>query len=111
MVWSPDLGLANVFQSIGLTLAPRTATRICPGPACGSGASVHSRTSGPRAAPRVYQGRSTVRTVVFPWIDNDVHGGTVGVLDRPRRHLHRRGGPPGRRRPAHSQAAVGEPDP
>ena len=37
----------NVFQSIGFTLAARTAIRICPGPACGSGASAHSRTSGP----------------------------------------------------------------
>ena len=33
--------------TIGFTLAARTAIRICPGPACGSGASAHSRTSGP----------------------------------------------------------------
>ena len=31
------------------------------------------------------------------------------VLDRPRRHVHRRGGAPARRRARHRQAAVGEP--
>ena len=45
--WPPDRAPANIFQSIGFTLAARTAIRICPGPACGSGASAHSRTSGP----------------------------------------------------------------
>src|SRR4029453_16046853 len=43
----PDSAPEMVFQSIGLTLAARTAIRICPGPGCGSGASAHSRTSGP----------------------------------------------------------------
>jgi hypothetical protein len=44
---APDRAPEMVFQSIGFTLAARTAIRICPGPACESGASVHSRTSGP----------------------------------------------------------------
>src|SRR4029453_14753978 len=43
----PDIIPENSFQSIGFTLAARTAMRICPGPGCGSGASAHSRTSGP----------------------------------------------------------------
>ena len=38
----------NTFQSIGFTLAARTAIRICPGPACGSGASAHSEPPDPR---------------------------------------------------------------
>jgi hypothetical protein len=33
------------FQPIGFMLAARTTIRICPGPACGSGASAHSSTS------------------------------------------------------------------
>src|SRR6266545_5992997 len=43
----PDMTPEMAFQSIGFTLAARTAIRICPGPAWGSGASAHSRTSGP----------------------------------------------------------------
>ena len=38
----PDMN----FQSTALTLAARTTIRICPGPACGSGASPTLRTSG-----------------------------------------------------------------
>src|SRR6185436_15269202 len=37
----------RIFQSIGLTLAARTRTRICPGPGLGTGASSRRRTSGP----------------------------------------------------------------
>ena len=37
----------RTFQSNGFTLAALTAIRICPGPACGSGASATSSTSGP----------------------------------------------------------------
>ena len=43
----PDIMPENFFQSIGFTLAARTVIRTCPGPAWGSGASAHSRTSGP----------------------------------------------------------------
>src|SRR6266511_4602717 len=43
----PDMTPEMAFQSIGFTLAARTALRTCPGLACGSGASAHSRTSGP----------------------------------------------------------------
>ena len=35
------------FQSIALTLAARTAIRICPGPAWGSATSATPSTSGP----------------------------------------------------------------
>jgi hypothetical protein len=43
----PDMTPEMAFQSIGFTLAARTAIRTWPGPGCGSGASHHSRTSGP----------------------------------------------------------------
>ena len=43
----PDMVPVSSFRSIAFTLAARTAIRIFPGPACGSGASAHSRASGP----------------------------------------------------------------
>src|SRR5215216_2866561 len=68
----PAMAPPMVFQSIGFTLAARTATRICPGPACGSGASPHSRTSGPPYAlycnARIqasFRRRSLIRTSAF----------------------------------------------
>src|ERR1700742_4816865 len=44
---SSSIRPARFFQSLGLTPAARTAIRTWPGPACGSGRSAISRTSGP----------------------------------------------------------------
>ena len=43
----PDSIPERIFRSMPLTLDAFTAIRICPGPACGSGASDTVSTSGP----------------------------------------------------------------
>src|SRR5215207_5148807 len=50
------------FQSAPLTLAARTSMRICPGPACGSGASPTLRTSGPP-----YSVNWRANTMIYPF--------------------------------------------